>query len=63
MKLIPVVNMEIDMPSRIYLELCKYETICAVTQKFTVNEDDVKSFLGPLLAQDFKPEFLSLVAQ
>ena len=63
MKLIPVVNMEIDMANRMYSELCKYETICAVTQKFTVSEDDVKTFLGPVLAQDFKPEFLSLVAQ
>ena len=62
MTLIPVVNMDAEMGSRMYAELCKYETICAVTQKFRVSEDDVKSFLGPLLAKEFKPEFLSLVA-
>lgn len=63
MKLIPVVNMDVSMPEQMFLRLCRYETICAVTQKNIVSEDDVFLFLGPLLAQDFKPEFLSLVAQ
>ena len=63
MKLMPVVNMDVSMPKQMFLRLCRYETICAVTQKNIVDKDDVLLFLGPLLAQDFKPEFLSLVAQ
>jgi hypothetical protein len=61
--MIPVVNMEIKMPSKMFKALCRLETVCAVTQTESMSEDRVREWLentfDKALAESFRPEFLS----
>jgi len=61
--MIPVVNMEIKMPSKMFKALCRLETVCAVTQTESMSEERVREWLektfDKALAESFQPEFLS----
>jgi hypothetical protein len=61
--MIPVVNMEIRMPSKMFKALCRLETVCAVTQTESMSEERVREWLEKMfdkaLAESFRPEFLS----
>jgi hypothetical protein len=61
--MIPVVNMEIKMPSKMFKALCRLETVCAVTQTESMSEERVREWLektfDKALAESFRPEFLS----
>jgi hypothetical protein len=61
--MIPVVNMEIKMPSKMFKALCRLETVCAVTERNHMSETEVRRWLAEkfdkALAESFRPEFLS----
>lgn len=61
--MIPVVNMEIKIPSKMFKALCRLETVCAVTQTESISEERVREWLeqtfDKALAESFRPEFLS----
>jgi hypothetical protein len=60
--MIPVVNTEAAMPKRMFQALSRLETICAVTQRDSMSEGEVRAWLeekfDKTLAESFRPEFL-----
>jgi hypothetical protein len=60
--MIPVVNTNTAMPKRMFQALSRLETICAVTQRDSMPEAEVREWLeekfDKTLADAFKREFL-----
>lgn len=60
--MIPVVNTEAKMPRKMFNALCRLETVCAVTQRQSMSEQEVRDWIAQTfdkaLAESFRPEFL-----
>lgn len=60
--MIPVVNTEVKMPQKMFKALCRLETVCAVTQRSSMSEKEVRDWIAQTfdkaLAESFRPEFL-----
>jgi hypothetical protein len=55
--MIPVVNMKSKMTSKMRKALCRFETVCAVTQKATVSDKEVRDWLAQNFDDELAKEF------
>lgn len=55
--MIPVVNMKSKMTSKMRQALCRFETVCAVTQKSSVSDQEVRDWLAQNFDDELAKEF------